>query len=243
LGDLRGRRANTPIAKLLDDNVDICQKIPTYVTVFDEQDTRDALDNGVHAIKLHVERFGFPPDVVALTIFVEQVRNIVGPETEIMMDAFGRWDVESTLAVANSVKPFDVAWIEEPVPPNRFEDYSYLMENSPVPIAGGEHEYLKEGFEFLIQNKLHKILQPDINWCGGMTTLVQIYQLARAANLQVCPHRGSEPYALHAIAALDPQPLAESGRTWFNCLAGAPEIIAGKISLSDRPGFGVQFDF
>ena len=73
-----------------------------------------------------------------------------------------------------------------------------------------------------------------------MTTLVQIYQLAAETGLRVCPHRGSEAYALHAIAALDPQPLAESPRDWFNVLQGPPAIKNGTIQLTDSPGFGIN---
>ena len=110
----------------------------------------------------------------------------------------------------------------------------------PVPIAGGEHEYLISGFKTLARDRLHTVLQPDINWCGGMTTLVQIYQLAAQTGLRVCPHRGSEVYALHAIAALNPQPLAESPRDWFNVLEESPLIENGTITLTDTPGFGIN---
>jgi L-rhamnonate dehydratase len=64
--------------------------------------------------------------------------------------------------------------------------------------------------------------------------------MAKAAGLKVILHRGCEPFALHALAALDPQPLAESPRRWFKCLRGAPEIRAGKIQLNTGPGFGVS---
>ena len=155
-----------------------------------------------------------------------------------MLDAFARWDRTTTLNIAEQIAPHDVTWLEEPLPPDDLEGYRELMKKSPIPIAGGEHEYLVEGFRPLIEQRLHAILQPDINWCGGMTTMVQVYREAQTAQIRVCPHRGSEPYALHAMAALDGQPLAESPRKWFH-LPGSPVERDGHIRVPDRPGFGV----
>jgi L-alanine-DL-glutamate epimerase-like enolase superfamily enzyme len=75
-----------------------------------------------------------------------------------------------------------------------------------------------------------------------MTELVKIYEMANAAGLRVCPHRGSELWALHAVAALDLQPLAESGRQWMTWVGGQPAIIDGHIQLGSAPGFGVEID-
>ena len=73
-----------------------------------------------------------------------------------------------------------------------------------------------------------------------MSTVYDVYRFALDAKIRVIPHRGSEPFALHAIAALDPQPLAEAPRSWFNCLQGAPRIQDGVIRLNDAPGCGVS---
>ena len=135
-----------------------------------------------------------------------------------------------------------LSWIEEPLPADDFEGYATLCERSPVPIAGGEHEFTAAGFRELIDQRLHQVLQPDVCWCGGMTELIKIYEMANQAGLRVCPHRGSEVWGLHAMAALDPNPLAESGRPWMTWVTGQPPIIDGHIQLSDAPGFGVNID-
>ncbi len=242
LWDLRGKAANQPVARLLNPQVDLHRSIPTYVTVFDDAATREAMSHGHTAVKLHVERFGDRPKPATIADLVETVRQRLGPHAMLMIDAFARWDVDTTLAVAEAVAPYDVAWLEEPIPPDQLDDYQRLAAQSAVPIAGGEHEYLAAGFQHLVDRRLHAVLQPDINWCGGMTTLVEVYKMAQQAGLRVCPHRGCEPYALHAVAALDKQPLAESPRTWFNCLTGAPAINQGTIRANDTAGFGVSLD-
>ena len=242
LWDLRGKAAGKPVARLLDPNVEMSRPVPTYLTVFDEHETEAALSAGHHAVKLHVERFGTPPRVAALADLVKRARDKLGDRGELMIDAFAKWDVASTLQVAAAIQRERVAWLEEPLPPDDFAGYRQLVLQSPIVIAGGEHEYLASGFQHLVDSRLHAVLQPDVNWCGGLTTLIEGYRMAQEANLRVCPHRGCEPFALHAIAALDQQPLAESGRRWFNCLDGAPRIENGHVFVPDRPGFGVDVD-
>jgi len=79
-------------------------------------------------------------------------------------------------------------------------------------------------------------------WCGGLTELIRIYGMARTAGLRVCPHRGGEVWGLHALAALDPEPLAESGRPWLTWVGGQPPVVDGFLHLTDAPGFGVTID-
>lgn len=240
LWDLRGKAAGQHVATLLRADAELSRAIPTYATVWSEDDAEAAIAGGHTAIKLHVERFGSPPDVDALVAHVGRIRKRLGANAEIMMDAFARWDVESTLRIAEAVQAYRVGWLEEPLPPDDFAGYTRLAKKSPIPIAGGEHEYGIAGFQRLIDERLHAVLQPDVNWCGGLTTLVQIYEAARRADVRVCPHRGGEPFALPAIAALDPQPLAESPRVWWNCVAGSPVLSGDGVRLTPGTGFAVQ---
>jgi L-alanine-DL-glutamate epimerase-like enolase superfamily enzyme len=239
LWDLRGKQAGLPVAKLLNPKVDLGAAIPTYSTVFSEKEIDATLTAGHSAIKLHVESFGHQPDEKKLVELVRSLRQRLGPGKSLMIDAFCMWDLETTLRIAAAITPYDIAFLEEPLPPDDLDGYAALVKRTSIPIAGGEHEYTERGFKELIDRKLHAVLQPDINWCGGLTTVIEVYRMAKAAGLQVCLHRGSEPFALHALAALDPKPLAESPRPWFK-LRGAPQIAKGTIRLTDAPGFGVS---
>jgi len=240
LWDLRGKAAGEPVAKLLNADCDLSRPIPTYTTVFDADELDAAIAAGHAAVKLHVDTLTDSTDPSAVTALVREARDRVGPEPLLCIDAFARWDIRTSLAVAEAVIDCGVAWLEEPLPPHDLAGYVELSERSPVPIAAGEHEYLIEGFAELIDRHCCAILQPDVNWCGGMTTLAAVYRLAAQADLRVVPHRGCEPFALPALAALDSDPLAEGPRTWFNCLDGAPEIEGGLIRPSIAPGFGVE---
>lgn len=240
LWDLRAKAANLPVAKILNPNADLTKPIPTYTTCLSDPST--AIAQGHTAIKLHVDTpADTPPDQqlkLALNR-VRQTRDALGPLVTIMVDAFGKWNLKTALAAAEQLEPYNITWLEDPLPCNDFDGYETLAKNSPIPIAGGEHIYTAKTFAQIIDRRLHHILIPDITWCGGLTELVKIYQLAQQANIRVVPHRGAEPFALHAIAALDNQPLAESGRPWITWLKGQPQMIEGKVTLSTAPGFGV----
>jgi len=238
LWDLRGKAAGQPVAVLLGGVVG--QPIPTYVTVWDE--ITPEMTASYAAFKLHIEKCSDGNVVEQVGAAVAQARKQIGAERDLMIDAWMRWDVETTLHVARQVGDANLLWIEEPLPADDFDGYQLLTEKCPVPIAGGEHEFTASGFGEIIERRLHQILQPDVCWCGGLTELIKIYRMAADAGLRVCPHRGSELWGLHAIAALDPQPLAESGRGWMTWVGGQPESINGVIQLSDAPGFGVEIN-
>lgn len=240
LWDLRGKAAGAPVAELLGGRT--ARPIPTYLTVWGRDELAAARDAGCRAFKLHVEHGGSGDAVDEVASAVDQARELIGPDCRLMIDAWMRWDVETTLTVAARTAAHDLEWIEEPLPVDDEDGYAALAERCPVPIAGGEHEFTFAGFRPLIDRRLHRILQPDVCWCGGLTELTKIYQYARQADLRVCPHRGAELWGLHAIAALDRQPLAESGRPWMSWVGGQPPIIDGAITLEDRPGFGVVID-
>jgi len=238
LWDLRGKAAGEPLARLLGGDVE--QPIPTYATVWGPID--DVLGAGHQGIKLHLEKFDPRNGIDEIVAHVANARYRLGPDRELMVDAFMKWDIESTLKVAERIAGYNLAWLEEPLSPDNLAGYAELAEKCPIPIAGGEHEFTSAAFAELIQRKAHAVLQPDVCWCGGLTELIKIYHMAAGAGLRVCPHRGSEIWSLHAIAALDPQPLAESGRTWMTWVKDQPPIKNGQIYLTDAPGLGVDID-
>jgi L-rhamnonate dehydratase len=238
LWDLKGKAARKPVAELLGGRVG--HKIPVYVTCWDE--IPPELVEKFRAFKLHVARHESDKLVEDVSRRVARARAQIGSGVPLMIDAWMKWDVPETLAVAAAVEHYHLDWIEEPLSPDDLNGYAALRDGCPVPIAGGEHEFAAHGFAPLIEQRLHRVLQPDVCWCGGLTELIKIYALARRAGLRVCPHRGAEVWGLHALAALDPEPLAESGRPWLTWVGGQPSVVDGHVQLDAAPGFGVAFE-
>ncbi len=239
LWDLRGKAAGKPIAEILGGSVG--QPISTYLGTNNVDGIAERAES-YRGVKIHLS--GLDPGTAFDQIvgLIREVREALGPSVELMMDAAMRWTLPFALRVAEQVADCDLVWLEEPLPADDFEGYAHLARECPIPVAGGEHEFTAAGFEALMKRGLHAIYQPDVCWCGGLTELVKIYDLARRYGFRVCPHRGSEVWALHAIAAIDPDPLAETRRPWMTWVEGQPEIENGVIRLGDAPGFGVRFD-
>ena len=240
LWDLRGKAAGKPVAALLADAPQ--PDVPAYSTGSADS-VAQAVANGFGAVKIGgIGRLDPADDADAIVTLLRDARTRVGADVALMADAGMNWtDRKAILALCERLADLDLGWLEEPLPADDIDGYAWLNARSPVPIAGGEHEFTARGFAELMARGCHTVYQPDICWCGGMTQLVEIYRLARVHDVEVCPHRGSETWGLHAIAALDPQPLAESGRPWMDWVGGR-QIAGGQARWTGGPGFGVALD-
>ncbi len=182
---------------------------------------------------------------------IEQTRETVGPDADIMLDCYMAWNVDYTLRMSRLAEPLGVRWIEESLPPDDFDGYAEITAKSNVPIATGEHEYTRWGYRELIGRRCCHILQPDLAWVGGISEAKKIAAMASAWGIDVIPHAGGlHPWALHFISSTVNTPLAEwvvignKGeenpiRPLFPYLDGAPVPVNGRISPTDTPGIGV----
>ncbi|HCR19183.1 MAG TPA: hypothetical protein DIU35_17025 [Candidatus Latescibacteria bacterium] len=235
LWDLRGKVAGKPVVAVLGGQAGA---VPAYKTGWSPGEVLTDSEEGYSGVKLQVGKLSGTEAVRQLG----EMRNTLGSEVKIMADAFMSWDEDTALDVAERITEFEIGWLEEPLPADDLDGYERLCKQTSVPIAGGEHQYTASVFKGMMKRGIHAIYQPDVCWCGGLTELVKIYQMAGKYGVRVCPHRGSEVWALHAIVALDPDPLAESGRPWMTWVQGQPAIEGGRISPREGSGFGVWFD-
>lgn len=243
LWDLRAKAQGVSVAALLGGKDG--STVPTYTTVWHEVDHDTASGRGpggLGPVKLHVGGADPLDRLDDVVVRIADARWAIGPARRLMVDAWMKWDVEFTLRVAERIEPLRVEWIEEPLSPDDLAGYERLTRACPIPIAGGEHEFTAAAFRELIDRRLHAVLQPDVCWVGGLTELVKIYRAARGTGVRVVPHRGAEVWALHAIAALDSDPLAESGRPWMTWVRGQPVMTNGRINVPLGPGFGVTLE-
>lgn len=182
---------------------------------------------------------------------IEQTREIVGLESDIMLDCYMAWNVDYALRMIRLIEPYQIRWVEECLPPDDYEGYAELTAKSLVPIATGEHEYTRWGYKELIGRRCCHILQPDLAWVGGITEAKKIAAMASAWGLDVIPHGGGlHPWGVHFIMSEVACPLAEwvvignQGeanpiRPLYPYLDGAPVPVDGTIRPSNAPGIGV----
>ena len=239
LWDLRGKREGKAVAEILAEKGGQARKrMRCYKTGFSADEVIRNGAQGFGALKFHA---GINPNQEVGDIVgpIRRVRETLGPDVQLMADAGMKLDLETALRLTEALEGCNLAWFEEPLPPEDLEGYAKLRDESPIPIAGGEHEFTAAAFDLLMRERLHAIVQPDVTWCGGLTELVKIYEMGERYGVEVCPHRGCEIWSLHAMASIDPHPLAESGRPWIDWVEGQPEIVNGEIAIEDAPGFGV----
>jgi L-rhamnonate dehydratase len=158
--------------------------------------------------------------------------------------------VEYTQRIAKKLERFDLKWLEEPLLPDEIEGYIELSRTIGVPVAAGEHEYTRYGFETLIRNRAVGIVQFDVGRVGGLTEARRVCQMASAASLPVCPHAYSLP-TLH-LAFSEPACLmaehfpvpcwVEDGYKDQNPF-GTPQPENGTVALPAEPGLGTHLDF
>lgn len=181
-----------------------------------------------------------------------ELREKCGPDFRLAFDCWMALDVPYTLRLIQELETLRFDWIEECLPPDDFAGYRQLVERRsyPIMITTGEHEYSRWGFESLLNTGVD-IVQPDVNWCGGLTELLKIKAMASAKNKLVIPH-GSSVYSYHFAIASDATPFSEflmmapqADRIvpMFDPLfMNEPVPVDGHISLDEKPGFGVELN-
>jgi len=179
---------------------------------------------------------------------VRTVREAVGPDVEIMFDAWNSWDVPYTLEMIERMREYRPWWVEEPVMPDMIPQYAEIRrEAGNVAIAGGEHEYTRWGIKGLLDAGAVDILQPDPTWAGGLTEMVKIAALASAYGIPLIPHHGGLA-SLHLIAsqALSTCPIQEwliqHGVLSQALLAWKIQPRDGYIDLPTASGLGLELN-
>jgi L-rhamnonate dehydratase len=253
--DLMGKALGQPVYRLLGGRTK--ERIPAYASRLYAQDDLEALAEeargyvrqGFRALK---QRFGFGPrdgreGMRRNVELVRTVREAVGPDVLLAADAYMAWDVPYTLAMAERLAEFDLAWLEEPLPPHDVAGYARLRREIPIRLGAGEHVYTRYGFRQLIEQGAVDYLQPDANRVGGITEMRKICALAQAYDLQVLPH-SNEAHNLHVIASHVNCPLAEyfppvepdtGNELFWKLFEGEPTAKDGFLDVPDRPGLGI----
>jgi L-rhamnonate dehydratase len=247
LWDIIGKAHNQPVYKVLGGKTK--EKIPAYAT---GNDVENYLKFGYHGVKLAVP-YGPADGVEGMKRneeLVRQSRRVMGPDLMLMLDCYMAWDVPYTIAMARRLEPYNVHWIEESLIPDDYRGYGRITrEIDSTLIATGEHEYTRWGFQLLLDHDGADVLQPDINWCGGLTEIRRIAAMAAGRDLPVIPHQGGTVWGLHFLMATPNAPLAESigpsqrideeRQSFIRAVTPLPDA-TGHVVPSDRPGFGLD---
>lgn len=119
------------------------------------------------------------------------IREVIGPERKLMMDANQRWDVGEAIANIRALAAFDPWWFEEPTSPDDVLGYAAIARAvAPVQLAGGEHCQNRVIFKQLLQAGALGFCQIDSCRLGGINEILSVILMAARFGVPVCPHAG-----------------------------------------------------
>jgi len=203
-----------------------------------EQAARN-LERGFRAVKIKVGRERLAEDLVR----VAAVREVVGPEIPLMVDANMRWSVEQAIRASRALAKFDVYWLEEPTIPDDVEGHVRIQHEGPLPIAAGENLRSIHEFQKLIARGAVSFPEPDLSNIGGVTGWLKVAHLAEASNLPVTTH-GVHDLHVHLLAAVPNASYLEAHGFGLERFLRRPLVIRdGEAWAPDQPGHGVEFDW
>ena len=181
---------------------------------------------------------------------VAAVRNAVGPEVDILVEAHAKFNVATAIQLGKRMEEYRPLFYEEPVSPENVHEMAEVRNRVDIPIATGERLYTIFPFNQLLKARAVDVLQPDIANAGGITELRKIATLAEAEHATMAPHNVCSPVGamaeMHLDAAVWNFLIQEYHAEfydphYFDVTAGFPRQEDGYVKLSDAPGLGLEF--
>lgn len=266
LHDLAGRQLDRPVYQLLGGARK--DRLAPYATIFQglpqgrtadelmadtQQRCEKALAAGFTALKLEA-MFEDVLDDRELVSFIAQVRAMIGDHVTLLVDFGYRWrDWRSALWTLRRLEDCDIYLAEATLQHDDLAGHAKLAERAATRIGGaewatGHHECS----DWLAHGRVD-VLQPDINRVGGLTEIMRVDELARAASASVIPHgfktgiTAAAARHFHAAATSSPRFEFLSPELWASPLRRGlvqpePEVQDGVMALPVGPGLGVELD-
>lgn len=237
LWDLKAKRANLPLAKLLGTHRDA---VPCYHTVSGSpslsatavvDNALESLAQGAGGVKIELGR----PDPAR---DLAHARERLGDAVPLMADANQRWDRATALRTGRALESLNLTWLEDPVDAHDIDGLITLATALDTPIATGEMLTSVDEHWQLMHRGGSDFVQPDAPRVGGITPFLRIAALANHTGLAIAPQFAGE---LHVhLAAAYPGPAWIEHVTWLEPLFNERlELKDGTVPVPDRAGIGL----
>ena len=253
LWDIRGKAVGWPLYKLLGG---ASKAVPAYAggvslgfqdpaALVDE--ARPHIAAGYKAVKLRVG------DTPARDLArVKAVREALGDEIVIMVDANTGYDVADARRAMPGFDDLGVVWLEEPFAAHDHASYAMAKTFGRVPLAAGENHFTRYEFNRVIEDRAITILQPDLSKAGGLTEVLRIAAMASAYKLPIHPHTCmtgiNMAASIHFLAAIDNGGYFEGdvskNNLYHDHMVSTPFQVdhEGHVRPLEAPGIGVEVD-
>ena len=237
--DALGQIASKPLVELLGGSPRPMRAYDSYGAVdpvTDAKALRRSVEQGFRGIKIK----GGDGDAANDERVVKGVRALLGPDIALMLDFNQSLDpAEATYRIAR-LAPYDLHWIEEPVPQENLQGHAQVRATSPTPIQSGENWWFPRGFAEAIAAGASDFIMPDLMKVGGVTGWLRVAAQAEAASIPMSSHLFAEASS-HMLAVT---PTAH----WLEVLDLARTILAAPVEIVDGtvtargPGLGLEWD-
>ncbi len=260
LWDIKGKALGQPVYKLLGGARD---RVPTYATFgfgfFDRDQLAEAaklwVSNGHKRLKMTVgnsalQRRDEPrrlPDVIADDYErVKAVRDAVGDEVEIYIDANCSLDHYHAVKLARRLEPLGISFFEEPITQNDVRQMADMRRQTSIPLACGQNEGLSFRFRDLLAANAVDVVQPNVAITGGYTQCAKIAGMAQAFNVNIANGGAWIHHNMHLQAGMANGTLAEYHYVAVECCKkmykDLPAPKDGWLDLPQAPGLGFEPD-
>ncbi|MCG6931193.1 MAG: mandelate racemase/muconate lactonizing enzyme family protein [Desulfofustis sp.] len=261
--DLKGKLLGISVSELLGGRVR--NQIDCYATgmyfraapdlqllevIVDE--ARGYVESGFRALKIKIGR-----NMIFDSRLIELMRATF-PQVKLMADSNHAYDLPEATAIGRLLDEYDYTWFEEPLSPCHPDKFRQLADKIDVPIATGECEQTRWGFQDLLAPGGVQIAQPDLAYCGGPTEAVKIRAIASSLGINVIPHAWGTMLNLASATHLLATTYVEPGRADVTppvletdrsenpmrdeMYQPGLEIVDGRVAVPTLPGLGVEPD-
>ncbi len=237
--DLAAQGAGLPLYKFLGGGRD---QIPTYASSglwldysIEEliAEARRFLAQGHRAMKMRLGRS--PREDVER---VRKLREAIDPEVKLLADVNQGWNEATAIRVGRELEPFNLYWLEEPLPFEDLEGCARVAAALTMPIATGETDYGSLGMKRHLEARAADILMPDLQRMGGVTEFLKAATLCEAFHTPVSSHLFMET-SCHLIAAASNGLILEHMDWWQELFEKPLQLKEGQVVLPDKPGIGL----
>jgi gluconate/galactonate dehydratase len=188
------------------------------------------------------------PEIREMVAIVEQVTERVGDRADVAFDCHWSFSANAAERLAAALEPYDVWWLEDPVPPENLAVQERVTRSTTTPIATGENRYRVTEHRRLVDGVVD-IVSPDLPKVGGMRETRKIADAANQHYVPVAMHNVASPVGTMASAHLGaaiPNLLAVEYHSyelgWWSDLVEERVIEDGQIRIPERPGLGLTLD-
>ena len=216
------------------------------------------VDAGYKGMKTKVGGLSVSDDIKRVKI----IRESIGDELYLMVDANKTYDVSTAIDIGNRLVDLNIHWFEEPVLANDVDGYLEVKAGQPLTVAGGEVWYNRFYARDFLARRALDIAQPDVRFIGGISGFRNVASMANSMGIQVNPHVWGSPIIVSASICLVstfppcpytriPRPYAQEPVMEFdqtpnpirNELASIRfEQAAGFVDVPKGPGLGIEIN-